>query len=56
LQVEQPQSAQLQLAHESAQFAHWQLAWLHVEHVQSAQVQLAHESAQLAQEQLAHSS
>lgn len=50
------QSAQVQLAHESAQFPHWQLAWLQVAQSQSAQVQLAQESVQLAHVQAAHSS
>ncbi|QUQ70082.1 hypothetical protein [Kutzneria sp. CA-103260] len=50
------QSAQVQFAHESAQFPHWQLAWLHVAQVQSAHVQFAQESLQLAQAQVVHSS
>ena len=50
------QSAQVQWAHESAQFAHWQLAWLHVAQEQSAHAQFAQESAQLTHEHLAHSS
>ncbi|GAA0651535.1 hypothetical protein GCM10010174_89060 [Kutzneria viridogrisea] len=57
LQVEQLQSAQVQLLHESLpQLAHSQTAWLHVAQVQSAQVQFAQESEQLAQEQVVHSS
>lgn len=52
----QEQSAQTQLAHESEQCAHEQVAWLQVAQVQSAQSQTAQESEQLAQEQTAHSS
>ncbi len=50
------QSEQVQLAHVSAQFPHWQLAWLHVVQVQSAQWQSAQESLQLAQAHVVHSS
>ena len=50
------QSAQVQLPHESAQFPHWQLAWLHVAQVQSAHRQFAQESLQLAQAHCVHSS
>ncbi|MBB5892721.1 hypothetical protein [Kutzneria kofuensis] len=54
--MEQVQSAQAQLAHESVQLPHWQLAWLHVAQVQSAHRQFAQESAQLAQAHVEHSS
>ena len=50
------QSTQVQLAHESAQFPHWQLAWLQVPQVQSEQTQFAQESLQLAQAHFVHSS
>ncbi|MFI9388185.1 hypothetical protein [Kutzneria sp. NPDC052558] len=52
----QLQSAQVQALHESEQFAHWQVAWLHVAHAQSAQVQFAQESLQLAHAHAEHSS
>ncbi|MFC0546299.1 hypothetical protein [Kutzneria chonburiensis] len=54
--MEQVQSAQAQLAHESAQLPHWQAAWLHVAQVQSAHVQFAQESVQLVQAHVEHSS